>query len=128
METEKDYDMINKVADELKDNEHVSAVILFGSYARDEQKPISDIDICILTSDDAPESFLKSLAGYSSEKVQISVFGMLPSWVRYNILKEGRVIFKKSDKDMHDATVRTMSEYLDFGPILRRNIKRVFGS
>ena len=46
---------IKNITKDLKKIKHVKAAILFGSYARGNQKPISDIDICVLTSRDSAQ-------------------------------------------------------------------------
>jgi len=44
-----DWNKIDEIIDELKKNKKVEAICLFGSYAKDDVKPFSDIDTCIIT-------------------------------------------------------------------------------
>lgn len=120
-------DLIKRAVAEFKKIKQVKAVFLFGSYARGEQKPISDIDICVVAEKNISESIKADIAGNSSKKVEISLFWDLPPSVRYSAIKEARMLFMRDEEFFHDATVRTMSEYLDFRHIIDRNIARVFG-
>ena len=118
---------IDGLISDLENIDSVFSVILFGSVARGENKPVSDIDLCILTEPHLKNETKSEIASYGSDGIDISFFWDLPSWIRYNVLREGRVLFNKNKEALHEASVKTMSEYLDFKPILERNIKRVFG-
>lgn len=119
---------IEKVVDEIKKIKGVQAVVLFGSTARGEQKPISDVDICVLADKKISINAKDDIASFSSEKIDISIFWDLPASVRLKVLKEGKILFSRSEESFHSASVETVSEYLDFKHILDRNISRVFGN
>jgi len=106
----------------------VKAVILFGSYARGEQKPLSDIDICVVTEQTISDALKANIASLASEQVELSFFWDLPPMVRYNVLRDGKMLLSRDREFMHDAVVATMSEYLDFQHIIKRNLARVFGT
>jgi predicted nucleotidyltransferase len=123
-----DENLIEKTVRDLEKIKDIFAIILFGSYAKGEQKPISDIDICVVTRKNIPEEMKGEICSYGSDKVEISLFWDLPPAVRYAVLKEGKILFNRNEEFMHAATVETMSEYLDFRWIIDRNIARVFGN
>lgn len=120
--------LIDSTVSDFKKMRDVKAVFLFGSYARGEQKPLSDIDICVVTEKNVSESVKADIANGSSKKVEVSLFWDLPPSVRYSAIREARILFMKDEEFFHDATVRTMSEFLDFRHIIDRNIARVFGN
>lgn len=122
-----DKELVKSTVKDLKKIKSVIAVILFGSYARGEQKPISDIDICVVTKRNIPYKTKAEIGSHSSRKVEISLFWDLPPAVRYAAIREGKILFNRNKEYFHDATVKTMSEYLDFKHIIDRNIARVFG-
>jgi len=64
------------------------------------------------------------ITSFSSKKLDISLFWDMPSYVRFNVLKDGKFLFG-SKKIIHEVKVETISEYLDFKHILDRNIERV---
>src|SRR3989338_5649051 len=123
-----DKELIEQTVHDLKKIKHVIAVILFGSYARGDQKPISDIDICVVTKRNISYDDKAEVGSYASRKIQISLFWDMPPSVRYAALKEGKLLFGRNEGFLHDATVQTMSEYLDFRHIIDRNVARVFGN
>jgi predicted nucleotidyltransferase len=118
--------LIERTVELIKKIKGVQAIFLFGSYASGTQKPISDIDICILTSKHIPLEVKMEITSYSSRKLDISIFWDLPIAVRYNILKKGKLLFNRSEEFLHSTVVETMDKYLDFKHIIDRNIARVF--
>jgi len=124
-----DYNrLVEKISIGIKKIKGVQAVVLFGSYARGEQKPISDIDICVLADRKISSKTKAEIASFSSRKIDISIFWDLPASVRFQVMKEGKILFSKSEEEFHIARVQTVSEYLDFKHILDRNVSRVFGN
>lgn len=119
--------LIDGTVRDLKKIRQVKAVFLFGSYARGEQKPISDIDICVITEKDVSERVKADIVSNSSDKIEISLFWDLPPSVRYSAIKEAKILFMKDEEFFHDATAMTMREYLDFRHIIDRGVARVFG-
>lgn len=119
----KDQALITSIVMEIKKMRIVKAVILFGSFARNEQKPLSDIDLCVVTEKGISLSQKAGIVSCGSKKVQISLFWDLPASVRYAVLREGKILYNKNKDFFHESLVQTMSEYLDFKHILQRNIK-----
>src|SRR3989338_2311716 len=107
--------LITKTVQELKKIPQVQAVILYGSYAKGTQKLISDIDICAVTEKNISEE----------SKVDAVWFWDLPPMIRYAALQEGKILFVRNEEFLHEATVETMSEYLDFRHIIDRSIARM---
>lgn len=118
-------DLITKTVRELRKIPQVQAVILYGSYAKGTQKPISDIDICAVTTKNISEETKGDIWGQSGPKIDAVWFWDLPSIIRYAALREGKVLFVRNKEFLHEATVETMSEYLDFRHIIDRSIARM---
>jgi hypothetical protein len=62
-------DALSNLADELRKNYKVERIGLFGSYARQEQRPDSDIDLLVDFSDDADLFDLAELKYFMEEKL-----------------------------------------------------------
>ena len=62
-------DVLSRLADELRKNHKVERIGLFGSYAREEQRPDSDIDLLVDFSDDADLFDLAELKYFMEEKL-----------------------------------------------------------
>lgn len=119
--------LAEKIAAQIKKIKGVQAVILFGSYARGEQKPISDIDLCVIADRKVSEKTKAEITSFSSKKLDVSIFWDLPPSVRFRIIKEGKVLLSAGREFLREAETKTVLEYLDFKYILDRNAMRVFG-
>ncbi|MGC8533599.1 MAG: nucleotidyltransferase domain-containing protein [Candidatus Parvarchaeum sp.] len=122
-----DKRVIDKLVDSAKKTKGVVAVLLFGSYAKKKQTPISDIDICVIdykiSKDDKINLYAKS-----NEKVQVSFFSDLPIAVRFRVLKEGKVLFL-SDKDLfYSIRADTFTEFMDFRHVLDFYYKKAYNT
>jgi predicted nucleotidyltransferase len=118
-------DIVNTV-EELRQYPYVNAVILFGSYAKGRIKPLSDIDICVIAEKNMSFEQRVDIIGLSSDKLDISIFWNLPLTIQYSVFKEGKVLFNRDWLTLHRVRIKTVKEYLDFLPIIERNIKRMF--
>jgi predicted nucleotidyltransferase len=62
-------DALSSLTDELRKNYKVERIGLFGSYARQEQRPDSDIDLLVDFSEDADLFDLAELKYFMEEKL-----------------------------------------------------------
>lgn len=112
------------IVEEIKKENGVEAIYLFGSQATGRAKPYSDTDICVVTGKEANR---KRILSNSSKKIDMSIFWDLPLNVRYRVIKEGRQLYMKDALGMHRIETSTVLSYLDFKPLLDRHIARVLG-
>lgn len=98
----------------------VQAIYLFGSQARGEAGSLSDVDICVITS---PTSDKAAIQGYASKKVDVVLFDDLPLNMRVRVFREGKALYVADEQDMHQLEWRTMKEYIDYKPFLKRFIE-----
>jgi predicted nucleotidyltransferase len=110
---------LKKTVEELKKIKAVKAIYLFGSYAAGKQLPFSDIDVCII-GDKISKKERSEIFSSGSKKIQISIFDELPIYIKFRVLKEGKLLFNKDEEFLHRITFSTVKEYLDFQPLLRR--------
>jgi predicted nucleotidyltransferase len=110
---------LKKIVEELKKIKAVKCVYLFGSYAVRKQLPFSDIDICVIADKISKKEEGKILS-LASKKVQISLFNELPIYIKFKVLKEGKLLFNKDEEFLHKIVFSTVKEYLDFRPLLKR--------
>ncbi|MBI4895234.1 MAG: nucleotidyltransferase domain-containing protein [Candidatus Aenigmarchaeota archaeon] len=103
---------------ELKKIKEVKAIYLFGSQATGKAKPYSDIDICVFTKQPLSRRIKLKIFGESSKRISISLFHELPIYIQYRVLRDGKVYLVKDQGMLHDITVSTMNNYLDFKPTL----------
>jgi len=115
---------IQKVIKELSKFKCVSCIFLFGSQANGKARKDSDTDIAVLTKD-CSEKDIARIRGYSSEKVDISIFSKLPLIIQFRVLKEGKILFCKDEKQLYDTKVYVFKRYLDFSIFINKFYRRV---
>lgn len=120
--------VIDRLMEKVKTDEAVLAVILFGSKARGEETPSSDIDLSLVLW---PEKNTKAeqmrvrmdYAGHS--RLDVHVFQQLPLYIRSRVLKEGVVLVCKDLNVLYAVAYRTAQAYEDFKPIYRQYLEQV---
>ncbi len=102
----------------------VSAAWVFGSVARGDARPDSDLDIAVLLAgpeDTADSSHLLALAAElerfsPSGLVDVLVLGRQGSVLRHKILSEGRLVKDADPNARMEFEETTIREYLDWKP------------
>ena len=102
------------------------AVYLFGSTARDEARPDSDIDVGVLFSSDPPstleapqfalEAALERLFG---RPVQVVALNRASADLVHRVLRDGRLVVDRDPAARIRFEVRKRNEYFDLAPIRR---------
>lgn len=113
---------INKIAEKLSKNKKVEAIILFGSYAREEENSLSDIDVCVVGRNLSREDITSC-----SDLLDISLFERLPLAVKFRALKEGKVLFERNEGFIDMLKVETAKRYLDFKFVINKYCEEVLG-
>lgn len=107
--------------------DEVEAIYLFGSHARGNAKPTSDIDICVLTGKNIPKRVKEEILSNSSRRMDISIFWDLPLTIRFRVLKEGKLLYKKDEIRLQRIKVDTLRSYLDIQPMIKKHCVRILG-
>lgn len=115
------------IARELAAYDDVIAIVLFGSVASGRARKSSDIDICIITTKDIPDSTKSDLLSFGSDIIDISLFYDLPITIRFRVIREGKILFSRDTLALHAITADTVREYLNIAPFIRRNSLRSLG-
>jgi predicted nucleotidyltransferase len=105
----------------------VLAAILFGSHARGEAGPVSDVDVCLMLRPgvDPDVAFERKLSYTGAFDVDLALFHELPLHVRSRVLREGRVLFVRDEDALYELAVRTARAFEDFRHIQRRYLDAV---
>ena len=101
--------------------------MLFGSYAKKKQTPLSDIDICIVDYKISKEDKI-NLYTKSNEKVQVSFFSDLPIAVRFRVLKEGKILFLSDKNLFYSIRADTFTEFMDYRHVLDFYYKNTYNT
>lgn len=106
---------------------------LFGSFAYQNFTSKSDIDIAVFLDEKKNRDFFKKrleliaeLSRLLKREVDVIILNSLHSiFLKYVILKEGRLIFEKDKGKRIDFELKTLNEYFDFRPALKMYQQRM---
>jgi hypothetical protein len=126
------------IAEYLSTVPEVVLGILFGSFARGQGRPDSDIDCAVLLADGVPaESYfdfrLRVMDGLARsigrDDVDLAILNEAPLALAYRALRDGKLVFCRDRAAYVRYRVRTLNLYFDFAPLLERHqemfLKRV---
>ena len=105
---------------ELKKMAEVKAIYLYGSHVTGHAAPFSDLDLCVVTAQRIRQKIKTDIASLSDDCLDVTLFWDIPVAMIYNVLKEGRLLFQRDKKYTENIKMRTLTEYLDFKPVIRR--------
>lgn len=108
----------------------VLAVVLFGSAARGEEGPASDVDVCLIldvhaAADPELAASRKRLAYLADFELDIHVFRQLPLYVRHRVVREGRVLYARDEEALYSLAIRTMKAFRHFRRIYHQYLEQV---
>jgi len=110
---------LEKVLSELREHPKVVAVYLFGSQARGEATPLSDIDIAVILKDIDPKAE-GEVGSLYSKKIDLVLFHRLPLYIQFEVLKEGKELLVKDEEYLEEVKLRVLRDYLEQEWLYRR--------
>ncbi len=114
--------------------EDVVAFYLFGSAARNDLQPLSDIDFAVLFSEcltsERRDELRLSLTGLiietlATEEFDLVILNTAPIRFAHSVFKDGVILFVKEREQLVNFRERAMMRYLDFS-YYRREFNKVF--
>ena len=105
MVEEKFLEQIRKDLKILIDQFSIEGILIFGSYAKENQTNKSDIDICIVAPNEDNYqiyTFLSANLNIVAKKYDIKFFRDLPLYLKIQIIEEGIVIFSRDELDLYE--------------------------
>jgi len=116
----------SKIIETIKSHPGVVAVYLFGSYAKGEQTPMSDVDIAVILDKPTPESEA-DVGSMATPEIDVVLFHRLPLHVKFEVFKHGKELFVRDEERLAEIKLEVMREYLDTSPMYRRISSEVLG-
>jgi uncharacterized protein len=113
---------------------NVVLAYLFGSHARGQAGPLSDIDVAVLLTPDvlAENLFderlrimgdLMDLLNHN--EVDVAILNQAPLALAYRVLRDGVLLYCASQDVRVHYTARIVSLYLDFKPVIERHERAI---
>jgi predicted nucleotidyltransferase len=119
---------LSRVIARAQSDPDVLALILYGSRARGDARPDSDVDVCLVLDPSVPVGLAasrKRLDYAATADVDIAVFQQLPLYVKSRVLREGRVLFARDEERLYCVAVRTARAFEGFRHHYRRYLDAV---
>ncbi|MEE8167418.1 MAG: nucleotidyltransferase domain-containing protein [Candidatus Hydrothermarchaeales archaeon] len=119
-------DQIQKLTKKAKKDKDILAVILFGSYVRDEAS--RDIDVCLVVAPSREETVnlaKKGLEYIGKFDLDIHTYQELPLYIQIRVLKEGKVLLCKDEDALYDISIKTSRYFEDYYPRYRAYLESV---
>ncbi|HYO16849.1 MAG TPA: nucleotidyltransferase domain-containing protein [Thermoanaerobaculia bacterium] len=99
----------------------VQCAWLFGSTARGEAGPMSDVDVAVLLDSGVPrENYLDAAAALveelerSAPRIDLVVLNEAPPALRHRVILDGLLLLERDPRQRIDFEVRSIREALDF--------------
>src|SRR5215213_10525952 len=99
----------------------VQCAYLFGSTARGEAGPLSDVDVAVLLDESVTrENYLDITAALieklerSAPRIDLTVLNEAPPALRHRVLLDGTLLLERDPRQRIDFEVRSIREALDF--------------
>jgi len=119
---------VERLIDDVKTDERVLAVLLYGSRARGEETATSDIDLCVvlLPGRDTRDDQVAARMSYLKHgDVDVHIFQQLPLYVRRRVLREGKVLFCRDADELYTLAYRTAQAFENFRGIYHHYLDQV---
>jgi len=117
---------VKRIITYFKGRDEVSGLFVFGSSAKGRVTRESDIDIAVLVDEKKikgrsyellKKDYYMASPGFSLQPVDIVILNTAPPFLKYQVLKTGKVLFDRNRKLRIRFTERAITEYLDYKPI-----------
>lgn len=122
-----------KIPDDLKERipilsevfereKEISCFYIFGSYAKGQVRPLSDIDIAVLLRKNVSSArywdykiklLAKAAGALKTEEIDLVILNEAPFELRYNILKDGKILFCHNERERRDFQENSVLNYMD---------------
>jgi len=125
---------IERIVHYFTEKDEVVSLYLFGSSARGRKTKESDIDIAVLIDESGVKKtdlerfrkeYYEASPGFCLGPVDIVILNTAPPFLKYQVLKSGRILFDRERKLRVRFKEKAITEYLDYKPIQDIYLKAV---
>ena len=107
----------------------IAFVVVYGSFLTKRYNKLSDIDAVIYYEGNKKErfQFRLALSGELPDKFDIQIFQNLPLYIRNDIVKNGRIIYKKDIKEVSGIYISVIREFSQFEKYIKHYYEHLRG-
>jgi predicted nucleotidyltransferase len=117
------HDLTERLRHLLAGAPGVLVAYLYGSHARGQAGPLSDVDVALLLDGDDEERRLELTAAIAHAvapaRADVVILNDAPSALSYRVLRDGTVLASRDERVRVQHWVRTVDRYLDMAPARR---------
>jgi len=117
------HDLTERLRRLLSGAPGVLVAYLYGSHARGQPGPLSDVDVALLLDSDDDQRRLELTAeiahAVAPARADVVVLNDAPVALAYRVLRDGNVLVSCDDRARVEHRVRTIDRYLDMAPARR---------
>ena len=117
---------IESIKNYLYERDEIIFAYLYGSFAKETNNKLSDIDIAIYIDENEkpPSSYfgyrsdlISEIQKYNKKEIDLVILNDVSISIAYNVFKEGKLLFTKSKKIKTNFHEKIINKYLDFLPL-----------
>lgn len=124
---------VERVVAAAEGDDRVVAVLRYGSTARGDDGPASDVDLCLVlepedgsgTDGSRVRLDVVTEAQVDPEEVDVQVFQAVPMYVRKRVLEDAEVLWVGDLDALYDVAIRFVREWEDYRPIYEDYLEAV---
>ena len=105
-------EIVDKILERIKNHPKVVAIYLFGSYAKKEEKGISDIDIAVILKNPCKDDEAE-IGSFYGKNIDVVLFHRLPLHIKFEVFKYGKELFVKDEEYLFEVKLNVLREYLE---------------
>lgn len=124
--------IISILEKKFRKEEGVLFCYIFGSLAYGKFNSESDVDIAVYLDEKKSDDFFDKRLDLISEisqilgiEADILVLNTASLFLKYVVLREGKLIFSRDESQRIDFELKTINNYFDFKPVLEKYYKRI---
>ena len=109
---------VERIIETIKKHPKTVAIYIFGSFARGEEKPLSDVDVAVILKE--PDKWDEAdIGSLYSRKVDVVLFHRLPVYIQYEVLKYGKEVYVADEEFLGEIRFKVIKNYLEHARLYR---------
>lgn len=109
--------ILNENIDKLLSLFDIKLIYIFGSYAKGNNRKSSDLDIAVLMGEYAPLDKINLIGEFMDifkrDDIDLVVLNDVNEVLKFQVIKYGKNVYKKSEENRILFEARVMDEYMD---------------